>query len=58
MVHEIIERVEERLTKDVSKASLGDYLKLVQLEKELEAEDPPKIEVSWVDPEKDSGKSE
>ncbi|MBZ5604902.1 MAG: hypothetical protein LAO79_21610 [Acidobacteriia bacterium] len=58
VVHEIIERVEERLSRDVAKASLGDYLKLVQLEKELEAEDPPEIKVSWVDPETDSEKSE
>jgi hypothetical protein len=31
------------------KATLGDYIKLVQLQKELEAEEPRDITVGWVD---------
>lgn len=50
IVHKIIERVEERLTQNVEKATLGDYIKLVQLEKELEAEMPREIRVTWVEP--------
>ena len=34
----IRKKVEEKLTNDVHKASLGDYIRLVQLEKELEEE--------------------
>ena len=51
VVQEIIERVEEKLAKGVEKATLGDYIKLVQLEKELEDKEPENITVTWVDPE-------
>jgi hypothetical protein len=34
-----------------AKASLGDYIRLVQLQKELEEDEPRDIEVRWVDPE-------
>lgn len=57
MVHDILEKVESHLSKSVDKASLGDYLKLLQLEKELEAEDPPELKVTWVEP-PDATKSE
>jgi hypothetical protein len=32
------------------KATLGDYIRLVQLQKELEEEEPGEITVTWVDP--------
>jgi hypothetical protein len=51
VVHKILGRVEAKLSKEVEKASLGDYIKLVQLEKELEEEEPDNITVTWVDPE-------
>ena len=50
IVHAIIEQVEHKLTHELEKASLGDYIKLVQLEKELEEDDPRDIQVSWVEP--------
>jgi hypothetical protein len=50
VVKEIRKRVEERLTHDVEKASLGDYIRLVQLEKELKESEPKEIKVTWVDP--------
>jgi hypothetical protein len=50
VVKQILERVEAKLAKDVEKASLGDYIKLVQLEKELEEEGPKEITVTWVEP--------
>lgn len=53
VVKEIRKRVEEKLTQDVHKASLGDYIRLVQLEKELKDTEPKEIKVTWVDsPEK------
>ncbi len=51
VVQEILERVEEKLSKGVEKATLGDYIKLVQLEKELEESEPAEDTITWVDPE-------
>jgi hypothetical protein len=33
------------------KASLGDYIRLMQLQRELEEEDATEIKVTWVEPE-------
>jgi hypothetical protein len=43
--------VELKLGKDEVKATLGDYIRLVQLQKELEEEEPRDITVTWVEPE-------
>ena len=51
VVEELLEKVEQKLGKGEVKASLGDYIRLVQLRKELEDEEPREIEVRWVDPE-------
>jgi len=32
------------------KATLGDYIRLVQLQQELEEEEPGDITVTWVEP--------
>ncbi len=41
------------------KATMGDYIRLVQLHKELDDESPKEIRVTWVEPvEKGSGKEE
>ncbi len=45
-----IEDLGERVKAKDFKLTLGDYLKLVQLEKELEEEAPKEIKVTWVDP--------
>jgi hypothetical protein len=44
--------MEESLKTTDFKASLGDYLKLVQVERELGAEEqqPKEIKVTWVEP--------
>ena len=47
----VIENMENNLTAKDFKASLGDYLKLVQIEKEVGGDDAPKeIKVTWVQP--------
>ncbi len=52
-VREVISKIEEKLRKDDAKPSVGDFIRLVQLEKELEEEEQPKeIQVSWVEPER------
>jgi hypothetical protein len=51
VVEELIERAERNLAKDDVKATVADYIRLVQLQKELEEDEPRDIEVRWVDPE-------
>jgi len=45
----VIKKMEEKLTKEEFKPSLADYLKLVQLEKELGEDEPKEIKVTWVE---------
>jgi hypothetical protein len=47
----VLAKMEANLTTADFKASLGDYLKLVQMEKEIGGDEGPKeIKVSWVQP--------
>jgi hypothetical protein len=44
--------IEQRLDIENSKVTLADFIRLTQLERELEEEEQPKeIVVTWVDPE-------
>ena len=45
-----IKNMEERLKSTDFKPTLGDYLKLLQLEKEMEEGAPSEIRVTWVEP--------
>lgn len=45
-----IEDLGERVKAKDFKLTLGDYLKLLQLEKEMEEDGPKEIKVTWVDP--------
>lgn len=59
VVEKIRKRVEQKLSESDVKVTLGDYIRLVQLEKELEEDEPKEIKVTWVNPEEkksDSGK--
>jgi len=47
----VVTKMEESLTNSEFKASLTDYLKLLQLEKELGTDVPQEIKVTWVEPE-------
>jgi hypothetical protein len=58
VVEQILEKVEQRFGQGDLKATLGDYIRLVQLQKELEDEEPGEITVTWVDPEKTEADSE
>ncbi|MGB9604400.1 MAG: hypothetical protein ACPL88_00800 [Bryobacteraceae bacterium] len=51
LVEQVIQNLEKRLMNDDLKATVGDLIRLVQLEKELEKEQPKEIKVTWVDPE-------
>jgi len=48
VVAELLSLIEEKL-KVETKGTLGDYIRLVQLQKEIEEVDPRDIKVGWVD---------
>jgi len=53
LVETLIGKVEQKLVeRGEVKASVGDYIKLVQLHKELQDEEAQDIEVRWIDPAK------
>jgi hypothetical protein len=53
VVEKLIGKVEQKLVdSNEVKATVGDYIRLVQLHKELQEEEPVDIEVRWVDPQK------
>jgi hypothetical protein len=49
VVSKLLEKVEKELDTSV-KASLGEYIRLVQLQKDLEEEEVREIKVTWVEP--------
>ena len=56
---ELLDQMETKLADPKAKATLADYIKLLQLEREFQADAPKEIEVSWVETfEKDSDLSE
>lgn len=50
VVEKLLKNLEKKLGGEDVKATLGDYIKLVQLQAELEDEEPKDIKVTWVDP--------
>lgn len=55
LVRKLISQIAAKLAADLGKATLGDLIKLLQIEKELPPEtneETKEIRVMWVDPEK------
>ena len=50
----VVKKLEDQLTATEFKPSLADFLRLVQLEKEIGEEEPKEIKVTWVEPVKSS----
>jgi hypothetical protein len=50
-VKSLLAKVEKKMAGDEIKATVGDYIRLVQLQKELDDEEPKEIKVTWVEPE-------
>jgi hypothetical protein len=46
----MLSRIEAKMAVDDNKATMGDYIRLVQLHKELDDEAPREIKVTWVEP--------
>lgn len=55
LVEQAIQSLEKRLKNDELKATVGDLIRLVQLERELEEEQPKEIKVRWIEPAEESG---
>ncbi len=49
-MEKLLKNVEKKLGGEDVKATLGDYIRLLQLQQELEEEEPKDIKVTWVEP--------
>jgi hypothetical protein len=49
-VSKAIKTIEGKLKSDDFKATITDFVRLLQLEKELREDDPKEIKVTWVEP--------
>lgn len=49
VVRTLVKKVEKKLGARTMKPTLGDYIRLVQLQKELEYDEPREIRVTWVE---------
>ena len=49
VVKKLLAEVEDKLKAEGLKVTLGDYIKLVQLQKDLEQDEPREIRVRWMD---------
>lgn len=58
VVSELIEKVEGKLEQGELKATLADYVRLVQLQQDLEEGEAKEIKVTWVEPEMEKSDSE
>lgn len=55
LIAEVIGSIEQRIDQNELKPTVGDFIRLLQLEREIEQEEPPKeIKVSWVEPEEET----
>ena len=51
LVDKAIEGIESRLNDEDDPPGIGDYIKVMQLQRDIEEERPKEITVTWVDPE-------
>ncbi len=49
MVERLLAKMEQQLAGEGVKTSVGDYIRLMQLQKELAETEPKEIRVTWVD---------
>jgi hypothetical protein len=54
IVEKLLKQMEAKLADSGIKVTLADYIRLVQLKKELEEDEPKEIRVTWVDRESES----
>ena len=49
LVRKLLDAAERKVTADDVKASIGDVIRLLQLQKELEYEEPREIKIQWIE---------
>jgi hypothetical protein len=50
LVAKAIESMEHKLAASDVKATFGDFIRLLQLQKELQIDPPREIKITWIDP--------
>jgi hypothetical protein len=58
LVEKAIESMEHKLAASDVKATFGDFIRLLQLQKELQVEQTREIKVTWIDPSEKESVSE
>ena len=58
LVDKAIESIEEKLSSTDVKASFADFIRLLQLQKELQVDQPREIKVTWIEPSETESASE
>jgi len=58
LVERAIESIEQKLGSSDVKATFADFIRLLQLQKELQTDEPREIKVTWIDPNKPQSASE
>jgi len=54
VIEEIMEKAAEHLTNDEYSVSVAEYLRLMQMKREIEEEQPEEVRVTWVEQEEES----
>jgi hypothetical protein len=58
LLDKAIQRMEEKLGSADVKATFGDFIKLLQLQKEMQVDQPREIKVTWIEPSETESASE
>lgn len=58
LIGDLLRKLEYKLESEDFKATLSDYIKLLQLEKELAADQIKEIKVTWIDPQETEQRTE
>ena len=58
LVKTAIQRMEKKLSAADVKATFGDFIRLLQLQKELQVDEPREIKVTWIEPSETESASE
>ena len=50
LIDKAIQKIETKLDASEVKATFADFIRLLQLQKELQIDEPREIKVTWIDP--------
>ncbi len=50
LLEKAIQNIEQKLGSTEVKATFGDFIRLLQLQKELQVDQPKEIKVTWIEP--------